>query len=916
MRGADREPREKPLEVAIARALVTAGVLTGLALPVIGQELADGIDAPQAAIKVVVTGSNIPTVDRETASPVRIITREEIERSNLQTAAQLVNTISATTSYSAFNESQGLNRELAGFAGGALRGLGYQFTVVLLNGRRIATYAFAARGQDLNAIPLSAVERVEVLQDGASAIYGADAIGGVINFILRKEYRGVEVAAQYTSPEHTGGYAKRLNASAGFGDIAAQKFNVYANVDYEKFGGIQARDRNFAARSYIPEEGVNRTEIESFPANVDTPQGLRNPTGDPRSGRAPSCAPPVSSSLGGSGYDCRWFGDGSIAIADPSERLHLVGALTWQFHPDHRLFINGTWARNQFTFMVGPSPVSNRTTSQANSFLLPPTSAFYPHEFASAFGIDGAPLNVYWRAMELGPRTIEPTTKQWNAVAGIQGVAMGWSYNGAFNYSRSEIESRYSDGFVRSSVLFPILNSGIVNPFGLNTQDVVDRLSAAKINGVLRTGESTLASFDFIASNDVLVLPAGPLALAVGFDVLQERLVQVSDPALASGDVLNTTAMPSTSGSRNVWAAFAETSIPLLNSLDANIATRYDHYSDFGSTTNPKVSLRWRPGSNLLLRALAGTGFLAPGLQGLFLQPTFGVTPVPHDDPARCPFTASPDDCDRRFPTLGGANPNLQPVTSRHWSAGAVWEPMRNLSLGVDYVSILLHDRINFFSDAQIFDQCPDGITGRSCYLIHRGPIDPRNPALPGPIVQVDQFLTNLGNKKVSAIGIDVQYAAPKQSWGALKVNFSGTYNLEHLEQQLDGGYINLVGKFSTSGGNPGVIPRWRHYLMIDWSHGPWSVTLTDNYQTGAYDQFPGPGTGTRPRTIGDYDVWNLGFTYLGFRNWSVTAGIKNLFDRDPPFSNQNQSVQVGYDPSYADPHGRLYWAGVQYAFR
>ncbi|HJU21784.1 MAG TPA: TonB-dependent receptor plug domain-containing protein, partial [Casimicrobiaceae bacterium] len=306
------------------------GIGMSLTFPAFGEDVVRETDSETVDISVYVTGSNIPTVERETALPLQIITRDDIERTNLQTAAQLVERISATTSFSAFNESQGLKNgaNAAGFAGGALRGLGYQFTVVLLDGRRVAPYAFAPRGVDLNAIPLAAVDRVEVLKDGASAVYGSDAIGGVINFILRKDYRGAEALAQYTSPEHTGGYEKRFSASLGFGDSATQRLNAYAIVDYQELGGVASRDRPFAARSYIPDQGVDRTQIESIPANVDTPQGVRNPSGNAANGyRSPSCARPLSSSIAGNDFQCRWFGDGSNTIVPASERLDIVGSL-------------------------------------------------------------------------------------------------------------------------------------------------------------------------------------------------------------------------------------------------------------------------------------------------------------------------------------------------------------------------------------------------------------------------------------------------------------------------------------------------------------------------------------------------------------------------------------------------------------
>ncbi|HJU22533.1 MAG TPA: TonB-dependent receptor, partial [Casimicrobiaceae bacterium] len=588
-------------------------------------------------------------------------------------------------------------------------------------------------------------------------------------------------------------------------------------------------------------------------------------------------------------------------------------SLVFRIAPDHELFLKTTFARNDFTFRLSPTAVSSETTFVGrNRFLLPPASPFYPHDFARAFGIDGTPLNVYWRAQELGDRAIEPTTRQWNIVAGMRSVAAGWRYDGAFDYSRGEVETRYNGGFVRESLLLPILDSGAVDPFAANAQDIVDRMSTAKIDGIMRSGTSSIASVDLHASRDVLALPAGPLLAALGATVFQERLTNGADPVFASGDVLDTRSSESLAGSRNVFAAFAETSVPLYRSLEVDLALRYDHYSDFGGTANPKISVRWQPKSKVLLRASAGTGFLAPSLQGLALSPSFGVTQERHDDPARCPFTMSAQDCDRLFSVQFGGNPALRPVTSTQWSAGGVWSPLSGLSLGVDYVSIALDNRINFFSIAQIFGQCPDGVNGRTCYLIHRGPIDPRYPALPGPIVQVDQFLTNLGKAKVSAIDVDAHYASPPWTWGRMTVDFSGTYNIQHLEQQADGSYVDLVGRYSASGGNPGVIPRWRHYLVIGWSFGRSSITMDERYQTGAYDQFPVPG----PRRIGDYDLWDVSYAYRGFPGWTLSAGIRNLFDRDPPFSNQNQNPQVGYDPSYADPRGRQYWVGVKYAFR
>jgi iron complex outermembrane receptor protein len=707
-----------------------------------------------------------------------------------------------------------------------------------------------------------------------------------------------------------------VSVTAGYGDRVAQRFNASLTIDYQKFGGIQAHDRPFAARAYIPAENLDRTNVNSAPANVDTPAGRRNPTGDPSNGyRNPGCDPPRSFPTAAFPYECRT--DGTAAgqtIIDPSERLGVVATSSWQIARDHALFLNGIYTRNEFTFGISPLPVSSDVTFRnVNRFLLPPTSAFYPHAFAAAFGIDGKPLNVYWRATELGPRIIAPTSEQWGVVTGIEGTIAGWDYDGAFNYNRSSVDSRYAGSNARESALIPLLNSGAVNPFGPNTPAVIDALAATEVNRTLRTGTSSLTSVDFHLARQIHRLPAGPVALAAGVDARRERIEQLSDPILESGDVINVGALPSLAGSRTVLAAFAEASAPLFPSFEADVAVRYDHYSDFGSTTNPKLSLRWQPHSTLLLRASAGTGFFAPSLPGLYQPSVVGFT-MNISDPARCPTThSSAQDCTRQFATVFGGNRRLQATDSNQWSVGGVWAPAPGLSVAVDYVSLLQKNRIGAFSVPEIFSQCPDGISGSTCYLVHRAPIEPGQPTLPGPILQIDQSLTNLGNFKVRAVDLTTQYRAPRQRWGVINLLITGTYTIETSPQQLGGSYVNVVNHYSPG---LGLLPYWHHFAMVDWTYGPWSVTVTENYQTGGYDQAPAPNSAARQRRIGDYDIWNIGVAYRGLRNWTLSAGVKNLFDRDPPFSVQAQSSQVGYDPSYADPHGRLFWAAVKYAFR
>lgn len=901
----------------LARALGVCAAVGGLPDPAFGQDQPPPATSVEYLGKITVTGSNIPTIERETGLPVQVITRDDITRANFQTAAEVLNSVSANVGYGSVIEAQAPVGALSpGFAGASLRGLGAFRMLLLLNGRRIAPYAFAGGAVDLNVIPVGAIERVEVLKDGASAIYGSDAIAGVVNFILRTTYQGAEAYAQYTSPEHTGGYSEHYNLAGGYGDLATQKFNAFAMVDYQKYGAIQAVDRPFSQSLYIPSEGVDQTSSGSLPANVDTPAGTRNPTGDPTNAyHNPTCLPPLSFPTQASPNQCRFDSARFIELVDASERLDLVGAFTWQVHPDHQFFLQGLYVRNEFTYVGAPTQVSNTTTFEGiNHFYLPPTSAFYPHAFAQFFGIDGQPLNIRWRAVDLGPRKSEPVVEQSNVVAGMQGVIEGWSYNGALSYSENKVTDRYVNGYLRESAIIPILNSGLVNPFGFNTPDVVALMSTAEFDQTAKSGKGTLSSLDLHATNEIYEMPAGPLAIALGAEARQWKLVNDSSADLASGNILQVAALPSLTASRNVWAAFAEANVPISGTLEGDFAVRYDDYSDFGSTTNPKLWMRWQPSKEFLMRASAGTGFAAPSL--VALSPPSLAQTSNQSDRARCPVTKSAQDCNAAFPALVLGNPLLQPEKSFQWGVGAIWAPAPGLSLGLDYFDVLVKDSINAFTSQTIFQLCADGIHGPTCQFIHRGPIDPAFPTLPGPIVLVDETLMNFGKVRATGIDFNAQYLFPKLDWGQMKLSFQGTYNIKYLQQQSDGSYLNQVNHELS----PGSIPYWHQYLTLDWNYGPWSATLTGNYQKGTYDAAPGPNTGNDLRVIGDYDIWNLSGSYAGFTHWRFSVGVKNLLDRNPPFSNQTGSAGAGYvagyDPTYTDPRGRLYWVSVNYSLK
>jgi iron complex outermembrane receptor protein len=359
---------------------------------------------------------------------------------------------------------------------------------------------------------------------------------------------------------------------------------------------------------------------------------------------------------------------------------------------------------------------------------------------------------------------------------------------------------------------------------------------------------------------------------------------------------------------------FAEAGVPIVPGLEAQIALRHDHYSDFGGTTNPKIALRWQPTRPLLLRASWGTGFRAPPLYDLFTPlARSGIFGASLQDPVRCPTTGLQIDCGRVFVATKGGNKGLEPEKSEQFGAGVVWQPAADISLIVDYWKINKHGVIGSLDPAVVFGQ----FARYAPTNIIRGPVDPAFPDLPGPIETVLLTRQNLGSLRTSGIDVDIHWHGPRTPFGNFGVRLEGAYTLA-WEQQLDGTtYTSALGRRGL--GIAGPVPRWKHYASLRWQLGPWNATLAQAYQRG-YDDANMDRNGAPlpvpPRRVGSYEIWDVQMIYSGLLNATLALGVKNLMDRAPPFSNQPFSRQVGFDPVYADPRGRTLHARLTLAFK
>jgi iron complex outermembrane receptor protein len=455
----------------------------------------------------------------------------------------------------------------------------------------------------------------------------------------------------------------------------------------------------------------------------------------------------------------------------------------------------------------------------------------------------------------------------------------------------------------------------------MNDDAVLALMRATEISGQANDNRASNYGADFRIANALLELPAGPLAIALGAEGRRESLEQANSDFIVSGDVVGGDgAVPSLpTVHRNVGSAFGEVNIPIVRGLEGNIALRYDHYSDFGGTTNPKITLRWQPSPKLLLRGSFGTAFRAPTLSDLFQPQAVSFTYTGNVDPVRCPVTgATSPDCSGFISTKGGGNPALQPEKAQQVNAGFVAEALDGLSAGVDYYRVRVKNVIEIVPLDAIFG---DYARFGPSYVVRKPP-DAQYPNLPGPIDYIVQYPTNAGEIRTSGIDINLRWHGPVTAIGRFDLNLNGTYVIDYSHSGFES---VAVPPGAGARGPDGPIARYRQYAQLNWTYAAWGATLANNYQNGYSEvdlltcQNPESELGcTGRRRVGSYTVWDAQARYTGFRNSTLTVGIRNLLNTPPPVSNQGSlsgDFQAGIDPTYADPRGRMYYVAVRYAF-
>ena len=681
-------------------------VAAALAHALGGTALIAGMPANAQDIVRYVTGSNLPRAETEGALPVQTITAEDIARTGTITVQDLLLLVSGNQSAGAQVPASVIGPVTLGQNTASLRGLGGQRTLVLINGKRQATYAGgiqAVEGVNLSAIPTSAIERVEVLLDGASAIYGSDAIGGVINFILRQDYTGFEATGYYGVPTRSGGGDQwNAKASAGWGDLTKDGWNVFASGFYTKQKSLLDIDRDFAKTSYIPQENLISISSNTFPAFIAS--------GDAASVGYPNCTSPYASINDPDILGPYCYYDPSLHAQAKPDVTQYGGYLSGNFriNSQWQAYATGSYTKQENHWVIQPNPISGIFALPANNpafalyggyqtITLPPGSPYYPTEAAESAGVPGQPLDLRYRDVEAGNRNVTDTIDQYSAVGGVKGNWKNWDFDFDGFYNVSKAAESINSGYYYTSQRLALLNSGQVNMFGPNTPDIVSALKATEFTGDTFNATSKLYGVEGKGSTgDIWKLPAGSLALAVGASWYREELDQSWNSAMQTGDISGYGGnFFDVNQSRDAWAVYGELGIPIVKNLEGTVAVRYDHYSDIGGTTNPKFTLRWQAAKQVLLRGSYGTGFLAPSLYELYVPDNNSVTVNGLSDPIRCPVTENVGiDCETQFQDTFGGNRNLKPETSFQVNAGSSSSRRRGLSLTVDWFKVNLANQI------------------------------------------------------------------------------------------------------------------------------------------------------------------------------------------------------------------------------
>jgi len=821
---------------------------------------------------VVVTGTLIRSTVTSEFNQVQVISAEDIARSGQVTVADYLRNLSVNSASSwADNFAYGA----WGGSGIALRGLSEKYTLVLVDGVRVAPYGWPSNGYDsffdLNSLPLSFIERIEVVKTGAVSEYGSDAIGGVINIITRKGYQGLEAEAAYGEATHGGEPTRRVSLVGGLGDLQQDRYNLTATATYFLQGGYTLADRagtrnqtyggvfSGAADYWSPGGGTTGAALNPCPSS-STVAGASTFLSGPSSGTA--CA--VNTANG-------------ISLHPHEERFQASVNLTVRLNDD----VNGVlqaWDSRNIT--SGYQTNSTNEGYAGYTGVVPASNTYNPYGVATplTYTFLGEPLGLIVRS------------NFYRALAGLEGsfntVGWGaWDWKASISHSQSTVDN-YASGLLSLAGLQNVFNNSVFDFSDPGqTPNGLDGVYENDSNQAI----SKLDTVDLSASTTSLFrLPAGGVGAGLGAQFLHERQDASNYPLQAAG-LVTPAYLQAIDGQRNVAAVYYQVNIPILSNLIFSQSSRYDHYSDFGSAFSPRFALSFKPVTGLNTYFSYSRGFRAPTLAETSLEETTGI------QSATDPYSSTPDK-QLGVPVIVGGNAELRAEHTQNYNLGFEWEPSSNAAFGVDLYRIAIHDVIGTPNIQALIDANDPAVVVRGTN---------------GEILYVNMSNENLNSLVTDGLELTGRYALPTPV-GTFRIAADWAY-VRQFTQTSYGVSSDFAGNDLAMDTPYGAsFPRWKGNTTLGWNWQHLDAALTYRY-TGPYAE---EIVGTPPR-IPSFGLFDLNLEYTGIQKLTLYGRVNNLFDRYPPFDPVflNFPGQPPYDPSLYNYEGRYAEVGFKYRF-
>ncbi|MBK9623961.1 MAG: TonB-dependent receptor [Rhodocyclaceae bacterium] len=930
---------------------------TQMAVAVVGalSIVSSALAQTAAPERVTVTGSNIKRVSVEGSQPIEVITAKDIQQSGAKTVLELMKTVTALGA-DGQNDNSGQNSFSSGVATASLRSLGATSTLILINGRRMTPSAYANPNlgastiYDLNTIPLSAIDRVEILKDGASAVYGSDAVGGVINFITKTDYQGFEVNTRMGFNDD-GEFARRaVTISAGFGDLNSNGWNFLVSGDFsqrdstmmadgsndiqaDQYNQINLRGNPFSSSLsaypvFYKENGTNNAAANgtrSFPTATPTTVVSIVTAGCPAdrlltvtpgaTGTGVVYGIAATSALTGKSF-CNFNNDLYTEMQSKGDDAAFMAHGTLRLGSSMTAFTELAYSKSDRTYILpartidGLAPVTNFLVGGVGASFQAILPIGHPD---NPFNADATPRAAAVRyRFENHPGGTDLTNEQYRVLLGIKGTIGTWDWEAAYLWNRTEREET-RHGFLYLPVLRQLLTgrtlASIANDPAISPD--ITALAFAEIK-----------QYDFKATTEFGSLGGGPIGFATGMEFRNEAIGVSADPKHANGDIMGF-ATTQIFGDRDVKSAFFEFRTPWMRTFETDFAGRFDKYPGIATSFVPKVGFKWTVMDNFVVRGSYAEGFRAPAVSQVSPGGAQSFLNGLHD-PLRCEqdgTTPKPNggtalDCAKSVSSVGVANPALKPEDSKSWTFGMIYSPTSNIDMLVDVFDIIKKGEVARGAAQDILDHPnnypPGSITRETSPVLLL--TDALGNPIPGtgPLISVARPWVNQGSTEIHGFDLEIRMRNSLGEYGKLSSSLKGTYLLRYLREEQPGlPTWNAVG---TSGGladwatSSDTIPRLKLRIASALEVGGHTFTGAVNYVSSISQirRFDGFG-GTNGTT----------YTYNGSTCHWGGAAEANLGGRSvlgvAATATNGRNTYIAYHPDCTVPAWATYDLGYQY---